>query len=175
MFPGYLCLHQQASRAGRLVDLPFPYFDFFDAYLKVRDGTKPYLVPFTQAVNPDDTSLWLNENVSGTYAPSSLRSTAPLLKVAEIEEGGHNARWKLKQDHWRLARHHLCDGGQLPVESLAAFLLRDYAFEADEPNAYTVVSAFASEFGFELSGEPFAYLFETGDSEITSEVFELYD
>lgn len=172
MYPGYLCLTQQASQSGRTENLPFPYFDFFDAYLRVRDGEKPYLIPFTQAENPDDASLWLNANISGTYAPSSLRSTAALLQVAEIQEGGYNAKWRLKDDHWRLARHHLCGGDQLPVESLAVFLFRDYSFQVEEPDAYTLVSTFAEEFGYEMSSEQFTQLYESGDSAITPESFD---
>lgn len=174
-FAGYLCLKQQSSWDGRTTSLSFPYFDFFNSYFKVGDGMKPYVVPLTHLEDPDPRELWYNENVSGTYAPSSLRSTAPLLKVAEIEEGGHNAKWGLKEDHWRLARHNLCNGGQIPVESLAAYLFRDYAIKTDDPNAYTLVSAFADEFGYDLTSEEFTHLYETGDSEITEATFELYE
>lgn len=175
LFPGYLCLQQQSGIDGRTTGLSFPYNDFFDIYFRVLDGHKPYLVPFTQDKNVADASLWFNANVPGTYAPSSLRSTSPLLQVATIEEGGHNSKWGLDTDHWKLARLHFSDGDQIPVESVAAFLFRDFAFETDEPTAYTVVSAFAEEFGYDIGGSPFAHLYETGDSNITQEAFEKHE
>lgn len=176
MWPGYLCLQQQADLEGRTTGLSFPYNEFFDDYLRVKgEGSdKPYFVPFS-ADNASLDNLWFNYNVSGTYAPSSLRSTAPLLKIAEIEQGGHNSEWGLIDDHWRLARLELCNGNQVPAESLAAYLLRDYAFNVDEPSAYTLVQTFAEEFGYEIGGQAFSHLYRTGDSNITEESFEQYD
>jgi hypothetical protein len=177
MYPGYLCLHQQSAIEGRLTGLSFPYNEFFDDYLRVTgdESDKPYFVPFSS----DNTSLedlWLNYNVSGTYAPSSLRSTAPLMKIAEIEKGGHNSEWGLVDGHWRVARLELCDGNRIPAESLAAYLLRDYAFKVEEqPSAYTLANTFAEEFGYELGGKAFSHLYQTGDSDISEESFDKYD
>lgn len=172
MFPGYLCLQQQAGIEDRTTGLSFPYNEFFDDYLRVWDeSSKPYFVPFTQAENPKLESLWNNNNVAGTYAPSSLRSAAPLMRIAEIEEGGHNSKWGLQKRHWELARHHLCNGKPVPVESLAAYLFRDYSFEVNEPSAYTLVEAFLEEYGYEFGGEAFSHLYRTSDSNITEEAF----
>jgi len=175
LFPGYLCLQQQSNLDGKTTGLSFPYNDFFDTYLRVLDGDKPYLVPFTQAENPADATLWFNENVAGTYAPSSIRSRSPLIQVANLEEGGHNSKWGLGDEHWKLARHHLCDGEQIPVESVAAYLFRDFAFETNDPSAYTLVSAFTEEFGYDIGGSAFVHLYETGDSNITAESFDKYE
>jgi len=172
LFPGYLCLKQQSGLANRADGLSFPYHEFFDAYLWVRDADKPYFVPFTQSRSPTETALWFNKNVSGTYAPSSLRSTSPLLQVVEVQEGGHNAKWRLQEEHWKLARHHLTDDEHIPVESLAAFLYRDYAIETEDPSAYELVSTFADDFGYQLGGKQFTHLYETGDSSITEDSFE---
>lgn len=175
LFPGYLCLQQQARVEGRTSELAFPYNKFFDTYFQVLDGDKPYLVPFTQAENPADSSLWFNANVAGTYAPSSLRPTSPLKQVATLEEGGHNAKWGLNTEHHKLARLEICDDEPVPVESLAAYLFRDFAFDIDEPSAYTMVKAFTEEFGYDLGGPAFAHLYETGDSDITEEAFIEYE
>lgn len=176
MFPGYLCLQQQAAAENRTTELSFPYNEFFDDYLRVRDDSdKPYFVPFTQAKNPSLEALWNNSNVSGTYAPSSLRSTAPLLQMAEIEEGGHNSKWGLQKHHWEPARHQLCDGNQVPVESLAAYLFRDYALDVDEPTAFALVETFLEEYGYEFGGEAFTHLYRTSDSDITADSFAKYD
>lgn len=175
LFSGYLCLQQQAGIEGQMEALSFPYNAFFDTYFEVQDGDKPYLVPFTQAKNPSDSTLWNNKNVSGTYAPSSIRMSSPLMQVATLEKDGYNSKWGLNEDHWKLARLHLCNGEQIPIESLAAYLFRDFSFETDEPSAYTLVSAFSEEFHYDIGGGAFAHLYETGDSDITAESFEEYD
>lgn len=177
MFPGYLCLQQQSGLDSQKTGLSFPYNEFFDDYLRVGEdeSDKPYFVPFNQSTNPSLGSLWYNKNVAGTYAPSSLRSTAPLMQIAEVEEGGHNSKWGIEDRHWQLARHHLCDGNQIPAESLSAYLFRDYGFEVDDPSAYTLVETFIEEFGYEFGGEAFSHLYRTSDSEITEESFVTYD
>jgi len=175
MFPGYLCLKQQSSIHERDNNLSFPYTDFFEEYLRVPGGDKPYLVPFTASEDPSDETLWVNDNVSGTYAPSSLRADSPFTKVVEVEKEGHNSRWRLQPNHWQLAKHHLCEGQTIPAESLIAFLFRDYAFETAEPSAYTLVQVFQEDFGYELSKDQFTTLFHTGDSNITQESFQRYE
>lgn len=175
MFPGYLSLKQQAGIHGRDDNLPFPYTEFFNQYLRVPGGDKPYLVPFTPSEDPSDETLWVNDNVAGTYAPSSLRIDSPFTKVVEVEEAGHNSRWRLQPNHWQLARHHLCDGQTIPAESLAVFLFRDCAFETEDPSAYTLIKAFEEEFGYEVSGPQFTTLYHTGDTSINADSFERYD
>ena len=175
MFPGYLSLKQQAEIHGRDDNLPFPYTEFFNQYLRVPKGDKPYFVPFTPLEGPSDESLWVNNHVGGTYAPSSLRKDSPFTRVVEVEEAGHNSRWRLQPSHWQLARHHLYDGQTLPAESLAVFLFRDYAFETEDPSAYTLIQAFEEEFGYEVSGPQFTTLYHTGDTSINADSFKRYD
>lgn len=177
MFPGYLCLQQQSSIGNTLNGLPFPYNEFFEEYLRVKEESEsdPYFVPFSEAENPSLESLWLNQNVSGTYAPSSLRTTSPLMQIAEIEQGGHQSRWRLMNEHWKSARAELCNGEQVPVESLAGYIFRDYGFTFDEPSAFSLVRTFADEFGYTVGGEAFSHLYRTGDSEISRSSFEEYD
>jgi hypothetical protein len=175
MFPGYLCLQQQAGIYGQNDDLPFPYDDFFTRHFQVSGGTKPYLVPFAPSEDPTDEHLWVGQNISGTYAPSSLRADSPFTKVVEVQESGHNSRWKLQSTHWDLARHHLCGGQQVPVESLAAFLYRDYGFEIEDPSAITLLKAFTDDFGYTIGGKKFTTLYETGDTNIGSSSFENHD
>lgn len=175
MFPGYLSLKQQEGIHNREDDLPFPYTEFFNQYFRVPGGDKPYLVPFSPLENVSDASLWIDDHVAGTYAPSSLRVDSPFTKVVEVEESGHNSRWRLQPSHWKLARHHLCEGQTIPAESLAAFLFRDYAFEVEDPSAYTLIQTFEEEFGYEIGGEQFTTLYHTGDTNINQDSFEQYD
>lgn len=175
MFPGYLALKQQSAIHGRADDLPFPYTDFFEQYFRVPEEEKPYFVPFTPSENPSKEALWVSTQVAGTYAPSSIRQDSPFRKVVEIEETGHNSRWRLKPDHWNLAKHHLCEGQSLSAEALAAFLYRDYAFETGEPSAFTLLEAFTDDFGYEISDREFTTLYHTGDTNIGADSFERYD
>lgn len=175
MLPGYLSLKQQSNIHGREDDLPFPYNEFFDRYFQVSGGEKPYLVPFTPLEEPSDENLWVSNNVSGTYAPSSLRTDSPFTRVVEVEEAGHNSRWRLRPSHWKLARHHLCNGEQIPAESLAVFLFRNYAFETDEPSAYTLLQTFEEDFGYKISDEQFTTLYRTGDTNIDISSFKKHD
>lgn len=170
LFPGYLCLRQEAGIENRYDALDFNYNDFFDKYFEMRSGKKPYLVPFT-VDDFGETELWFNKNVAGTYAPSSLRTTTPLLKVGEFEKDGRKSYWKLFNNHAELAREHLCSGEKVPVEPLAAFLFRDYGFEVDDPSADTLVQAFCEEFVYDRDDSEFTALYSTGNTDIESSDF----
>ncbi len=170
LFPGYLCLRQEAGMENRLDDLDFNYNDFFDKYFKMRSGKKPYLVPFT-VDDFEETELWFNKNVAGTYAPSSLRTTTPLLKVGEFKKDGRKSHWKLFDNHPELAREHLCSGEQVPVEPLAAFLFRDYGFDVEDPSADTLVKAFCEELVYDRDDPDFTKLYSTGNTDIESSDF----
>lgn len=173
LFPGYLCLQQQSSIEGKTTNLQFPYTEFFDTYLRINgpESNMPYFVPFSLTEDPALETLWLNENVAGTYAPSSLRPSAPLRKITEIRQTGRDSRWNLFDDHWKLARLELGEGQRIPVESLSAYLLRDYGFIESDPSAFTVVRTYAEEFGYDVSGHAFSHLYKTGDSKITEDSF----
>jgi len=175
-FPGYLCLVREAGRDGRITGLNFRYHEFFDEFFKIaEDGDKPYFVPFTKANNVSWATLRFNRNVSGTYAPSSLRETSPLRQSASIEGSGHSATWTLAEEHWIMARTHFCGGEMLPVEALAGFLLRDYAMSAQTPNGETLIDAFCEEFFYGRASDGFQHLYETGSFEVTPEDFVEYE
>jgi hypothetical protein len=165
LFPGYLCLRREAGRENRLEDLDFDYTEFFDKFLKIRTGVKPYLVPFTDE-EFEETQLWFNQNVAGTYAPSSLRTTTPLLKIGEFEKDGRKSRWKLHDNHGALAREHMCNGKHVPIEHLAAFLFRGYGFEVEEPSADTLVQAFCEEWVYDRKDPEFFELYSIGETDI---------
>jgi hypothetical protein len=170
LFPGYLCLRREAGRENRLDDLDFDYNEFFDKFFEIRTGKKPYLVPFT-VEDFEETELWFNENVAGTYAPSSLRTTTPLLKIGEFEKDGRKSRWKLNDNHAELAREHMCNGDHVPVEHLAAFLFRDHGFQVEEPSAETLVQAFCEEWVYDTDSPDFTELYSTGETDIQSSDF----
>jgi hypothetical protein len=174
-FPGYLCLVREAGRGGRTTGLDFNYNEFFDAFFRVADGDKPYFVPFKEADDPNWPTLRFNENVAGTYAPSSLRDTSPLRDVANVDGSGHGATWSLVDEHWIPACTHFCNSTRVSVEALAGFLFRDYAFSAHAPDGNTLVDAFCEEFYYGRASDEFQHLYEMGAVEFGSEDFREHE
>lgn len=175
-FAGYLSLKRAATAYGRTNDLESRVIrDFFEAFLRIPDATeqKPYFVPFSDSAT-SDAYRWLNRNLAGSYAPSSLRDVAPLRRVVEIAD----RRYSLKDRHWELAREHLALGNRVPVLPLSAFLYRDYTFLRDEPTAGDLISAFREEFGyttasFETADDEYPYLYyEDEDVDMNDDWFQ---
>lgn len=101
-----------------------PYWNKLGDYLEVPGGPprKPYYRPlFDPPGNPS--RYWLNENLAGSFAPSSLREGMPPMQVVRKERGG---MLSLRPNHEELAFHHLLYEKHLNVYPLAAFLYRDY-------------------------------------------------
>lgn len=82
LFVGSLYLQQRASQMGRLEDLQPEFLSFFKQFFLVDNHPlgAPYIKPFTEQ-KASTKNLWLNENVAGTYAPSSLRTGQPFRQV----------------------------------------------------------------------------------------------
>jgi hypothetical protein len=148
-FPGYLCLREGAVQAGRTDNLKPDFKSFFDRYLSADSGSSqyPYVVPFMDG----GTRPWLNKNVAGSYAPSSLRNKSPLLQVADVFRSSGGRSFSLKSNHAELCVEHFFKGMKVPIVPLAVFIFRDFGFtpEADEkPNVASLVDVFRDTFGF---------------------------
>jgi len=144
LFAGYLHLQQRAGQLGRLEDLEPDFLSFFQRFFLVGNhplGT-PYIKPFTDQ-KPSKRNLWLNENVAGSYAPSSLRPDQPFRQVVEIS----GKKYSLRPDHARLARKHLLST-KVPAAELAVFLYRDFGLLCDTPTIKDLIDIFAFEFGY---------------------------
>ncbi len=144
LFSGYLHLQQQTGILGRLDNLQPDFLHFFDRFFKVPGhplGT-PYIKPFERS--PSRKNLWLNKNVAGTYAPSSLRPDQPFRKVVSINEGTYS----LFEDHASQARSRLLSE-PIQVADLAVFLYRDYGIDSPYPEHFqNLIDIFAYEFGY---------------------------
>lgn len=175
-FPGYLGVKRASAKAGTSTNFSFNYNEFFDAFFQVRDEEEayPYLIPFNRSENPDpdSDSMWLNPNVAGSYGPSSVRSDQPFEKVVEVTGSGRSAEWSLRDDHWELARQHLCYSQQVPAEYLAGFLFRDFSIEMAEPSTDGLIQAYQEVFGYDSEGEEFQHLYTTDSSDIDADSFE---
>jgi hypothetical protein len=144
-FIAYLFLRRTAAREGRTDGL---YLDFAEVgeFLQVTGGPagKPFLRPFWKGQR-DAHQEWLNANLAGSYAPSSLRGVP--LRVVDIDA---DRRFSLREDHWDLALKHLLMDVPMPVLPLAAFLFRDHGLVSEaDPDPLHLVTIFQQEFGYD--------------------------
>lgn len=100
---------------------------------------------------------WLNENLAGSFAPSSLR-----VVFSRVVETDAQRRFNLRPNHWELARTHLLFDAPIPVLAVAAFMLRDYGFMAASlPGREDLVDAFRREYGYAADDEDeFTHLYD---------------
>jgi len=119
-------------------------------FLRVPGGPpgKPNFRPFWNQTR-DAGQDWLNANLAGSYAPSSLRSLPR--RVVDIGDGG----FSLKEDHWQLARQHLLYDDRVPAVALCAFLYRDFGFTTDgiSPAPAALIDIFRMDFGYRLDSD----------------------
>lgn len=143
-FPAYLHLRQQAARQGRLADVA-PNWNALGTLLEVPGGPlgRPYFRPFW-AGPATAGQEWLNPNLAGSYAPSSIRQLPR--KVIDISPDG---KFSLRENHWELARRHLTDEKPVPLLALAGFFFRDFAFLSENtPKPADLMQVFLNEFGY---------------------------
>jgi hypothetical protein len=145
LFAGYLCLQYRAAQLGRLNDLQPEFLQFFKQFFQVADhplGT-PYIKIFTER-QASEKNLWLNENVAGSYAPSSLRPDQPFRKVVTID----NKTYSLPADHAARALKYLLFSKPVQVADLAVVLYRDYGLLGEAVTIEELVGIFTYEFGY---------------------------
>lgn len=159
-FAGYLCVRRSAARDGRKKDLSIDFKEFFDTFMRVSDApvSKPYALPFSESA-PSPSNKWFNKNVAGSYAPSSLRSISPFLKVIAVSGERRDALYSLRESDAELALKYLLYDIPIPVVCLSAFLYRDFALLSDHPGAETLIQIFSEEFGFDQKSDDFSKLF----------------
>lgn len=128
-FVGYLAICEAANVAHRQDELRPNFKKFCSRFLLVgeADTDSPYLVPFNEG-GSRDASTWLNSNVAGSYAPSSLRPQAPLRRIVDVYGAGREATFSLKSEHETLCLEHLLFKQPVDALALAGFLLRDHSF-----------------------------------------------
>jgi hypothetical protein len=130
-FSGYMAVVAEAASAQRNENLKVNFQKFYNEYLLVSAAPpdRPYLQPFSTSAK--GTAQLFNRNVAGSYAPSSLRSVAPIKAVVEFKGRGQNVTQTLKEKHEELALRELTGSQKVPVYSLATFLFRDHGVDAD--------------------------------------------
>ncbi|HMG76074.1 MAG TPA: hypothetical protein VK582_21405 [Pyrinomonadaceae bacterium] len=145
LFSGYLYLQKLSSQLGRLDDLKPEFISYFKKFFSVKDhplGT-PYIKLFTEQA-PSNKNLWLNQNVAGSYAPSSLRIGKAFRQVVNIQ----GTKYSLPPDHGRRAYEHLLFSMPVSVIDLAIVLYRNFGVNVEAATSMDIVEIFAYEFGY---------------------------
>ena len=145
----YLCIKWNATRQKTTENLKIDFREFFDRFLTVRDSPndrlhKPYILPFESS----DAKIWLNRNLAGSFAPSSIRPENPVNTVMAMNGSGSKVTYTLKQNHSLYAFNNLLNSVKIPALDLAIFLYRDFGFNTNEMNADKLLTIFKSEFGY---------------------------
>jgi len=144
-FAGYLHLQQRATQLGRLENVQPEFLSFFKRFFFVGNHPlgMPYIKPFTEQ-KASAQNLWLNENVAGSYAPSSLRLGQPFRQVVSVED----KTYSLPKDHAQLAFQYLLYSAPVQVADLAVVLYRDFGFLGTSVTIKDISNIFAYEFGY---------------------------
>ncbi|MCZ1073308.1 hypothetical protein [Rhodococcus sp. A5(2022)] len=166
-FPAYLHLRQKAVATGSF-NVIEPDWNEVGELLKMPGGPprKPNYRPFSSRTVKDPSGYWLNRNLAGSYAPSSLRSTARFMLNASGDG------FALPDSHAQQALAILLKDTKVPAWALAAYYLRNYGFVFDGGGGYReLIDAFKKEFLFD-AGSDFSILFEDDDPLLSVEWFE---
>lgn len=161
-FSGYLAAVAAATEAGRQDNLKINFQEFYSNYLLVAGAppTKPYLQPFSESAK--EAPQLFNKNVAGSYAPSSLRSVAPIRAVVDFHGSRQRVTHTLKANHETIAVKELTGSKRIPVHSLATFLFRDHKIHRiGASDADSAMKMFCRIFGYDLSIPTVRVQFET--------------
>jgi len=155
----YLQLRKQAAIQGSTSDIT-PHWDELAEYLAVAGGPpgKPFFRP-TWHRDVEPSGLWLNPNIAGSYAPSSIRGVPR--KVVDVD----GSDYSLLPDHAQLARDHLLYGEPVSPIALAAFVYRDFGFVMDGDTDFeqeALESTVRKDWRFADSDPDFSLLFDVG-------------
>lgn len=179
-FVGYLCICEASAVAGRPDKLKPAFRDFFDRFMAVGEppqGT-PYLVPFNESGSME-ASAWLNANIAGSYAPSSIRHQAPLRRVVDIFGAARQATYALREGHAELCLEHLLFGEKLAPVALAGFLFRDYAFTLHDGESLEIshlIDGLHSILGFAVDGADRIAIFDDSENAVVGAfAYSTYD
>ncbi|MGQ3549252.1 hypothetical protein [Streptomyces rochei] len=147
-FLAYLYLHSLTPDENNPTPVS-PIWGDLGKYLVMPGGppNKPFYRPFFTDIRKPE-RYWLNANLAGSWAPSSLRQVPK--KVVDVVDDG---LFLLKENSAELALQHLLYDEPVPALALSAYMLRNYAFSSDEgaPSEARIRALFLEEFNFRLA------------------------
>ena len=152
-FLAYLHLRSRAASSGSDSNIRPSWNNELAPYIYMPGGPpkKPYYRPlFDPPGNPS--RYWLNENLAGSFAPSSLREGKPPMQV--VQRGTVDKTFSLRPSHAQRALEHLLFGERLPAYTFSSFLYRDFGFLTDgaEPEPVDLLEIFQGDWHF--TGNP---------------------
>ncbi|WP_191932087.1 McrB family protein [Arthrobacter bussei] len=174
-FLAYLVLRRHAIESGSVIGLTPRWLRDLAPFIRVEGAphNKPYYRPLSNQQVSDTNSYWLNRNLAGSFAPSSLRG--PIVELATDGQGNY----ELSDNHEQQALDALLYGQRVDVVSLAAFLLRDFGFElllSEVDEALVIAFRSVFRFDFDPAGEEaFEKLFFVPDDTPLVQLFEPLD
>ncbi|MFC5949758.1 hypothetical protein ACFQH9_15900 [Pseudonocardia lutea] len=168
-FPAYLHLRKLAVSKNSNDQLR-PDWSELGILLTVPGGppNKPYFRPFLERGGANRSRYWMNRNLAGSYAPSSIRGQVQQVVTTSGQ------LFNLKDDHARLAREYLLYDEPLDVADLVVFLYRDFGFlsvDGSTPSILDCIDIFLDDFGFLNHGArsaDFRKLFDNAPDEVAS-------
>ncbi|MFZ3393938.1 hypothetical protein TVH25_11815 [Rhodococcus sp. 7Tela_A2] len=159
-FLAYLHIRKRSVEDGTLTGIE-PVWSEVGRLLAVQGGppNKPNYRPISSRTKHDPSGYWLNPNIPGSYAPSSLR------KVSRFMLDAAGTGFSLPSDHAQQALGAHLNGQRQPAWPFAGFFLRDYSFDPAASTAQDLIDGFCKVFRFESTapGSDFDTLFTTGD------------
>lgn len=149
-FPVYLHLRRRAAALGRFTDLQPDWWAEVHDWLDVPGGppNKPHFRPFTSRGSSAN-SFWMNDNLAGSYAPSSLRGMRSLY-VGPGDQYQLPTNTDGTPNPTPIANRLLGDK-QVPAWAVAAFLFRNRSFSSDpsaEPSWLGLLAVFQTYFAW---------------------------
>lgn len=128
-FVAYLHLRHVAARTGTTTGLTPDWNGEVHEWLEVPGGPpkKPHFRPFASR-SRDTATYWMNPNLAGSYAKSSLRSDMRALLVAPDDSFQVPADHAGAFDPAPVASAMLYDDEVIPMWALGAFLYRERGF-----------------------------------------------
>lgn len=134
-----------------------PHWDELAEVLRVPGGPpgKPYYRPFWNGNVDDPARYWLNPNIAGSYAPSSLRA----LPRNVVDTSG--SEFALKAGHPQLALRHLLYDEPVSALALASFFYRNYGFTTPGPEMNPADLAEVLRADYRFAEQDFTVLFSS--------------
>lgn len=145
-FLPYLVLRRHSVLSGSRENLTPNWKEEVGKLLALNGGppTKPYYRPFFDQDVRDESRYWMNRNLAGSYAPSSIR------RLAGEFVSGSGRNYDLSEDHFQRAAASLISNTPVNAYAFSAFLFREYGFRTgDAEERDVLVEALRTVFGFD--------------------------
>lgn len=167
-FIAYLHVRKRSIELGTATAIT-PKFSEVAELLEVPGGppNKPHFLPFSSRSQNGIGGHWMNPNIPGSFAPSSLRARSSFMR------GSRKGQFSLPADHVEKALENHLNGERRDVWTLASYLLRNYSFPEDASTVDDLIDGFCRVFlfGSTAEGSDFDKLFTVGN-EPTIQWFE---